>query len=755
MTVTDSKACTAPASITMTEPSTAVSVSLLTKNNVTCFGANNGGITVTGTGGVGALSYSKNGTTFQLSPTFSSLASGSYVITVKDANGCTASTSTITISTPTALSISSITKTNPGCFGTSTGSLQVASSGGTTPYQYSIDGVNYFSASTFGSLASGSYIITVRDANSCSVSSSVQVLTDPVALTVSATSVSESYAFANDGKINVTASGGTGTLAYSIDGTTFQSGATFTNLSGGPYTITVKDANNCIKTTAAVVASTPPPPSSITCSSGQALSVSVTNQTDPTCGLPNGSVQVTAVGGSGTFSFQWFDALANPSGNSATLQNVNSGTYNVRVTDPNNCVVGTSATLTTYQTTQFSIANIKSTLCNNSIDGAATLQITSGQAPYTQVWTSGETTTTATKLAAGQNTVTVTDANGCSVTKTFQVPTPPAISAVTETVINPVCVGGSDGSIQVIATGGTGALSYTWNGTAGSNAIQNVKAGTYTLIIKDGNNCQLTKSYSITDPAPFTINLGPDVTICPKATTQIGLTLPNATYQWSGPNGFNSTTGIVNVGTTGTYQLNLINAVGCQASDEVAINIADNLLKADFLMVSQAVVGDTIVVIDISWPIPEMVSWYVGDSATVFHADNDYALISYREPGTYRVGVKATMSGCTDEYYQHITVSKEKITKGGRESAEPAVSSFVVYPNPFEGKTNVGIALSEPGSATLKVYSLSTNLMIVTHQFDGEKNYEAELDLNGREAGVYIIVLQAGSTTKSVKVIKL
>src|SRR6185369_3413457 len=139
----------------------------------------------------------------------------------------------------------------------------------------------------------------------------------------------------------------------------------------------------------------------------------------------------------------------------------------------------------------------------------------------------------------------------------------------------------------------------------------------------------------------------------------------------------------------------------------------------------------------------------------VFHADNDYALISYNDPGTYRVGIKATLGGCANEYYQYITIDEKKKNKGGREASEAEIVTFVSYPNPFESKTNVRLELSEPGSASIKVYSLATNLLILSHQFNEEKNYNVELDFNGREAGVYIIVMQAANHTKSVKVIKL
>ncbi len=386
--------------------------------------------------------------------------------------------------------------------------------------------------------------------------------------------------------------------------------------------------------------------------------------------------------------------------------------------------------------------------------------MTSVQSPYSILWTSGETTAAATKLVAGQNTVTLIDANQCQVTKTFQVPSPLAINLISETIINPLCVGGI-GSIQVTATGGSGSFTYSWNRTTGSNNIQNVKAGSYNLSIKDGSGCSFAKTFTLSDPPPFTIDLGPDQTICPNTTTSIGLALPNATYVWSGPNNFTSTQGIVSVAAAGKYLVTVTNSDGCQASDDLTLSISNNLLKADFLTVSQAHVGDTLVLIDISWPIPDHIQWQLSDSATVIHADNDYALITFSQPGSYTVGsytvgVTASLGECENEYFQKIVIDdKPRGTTGGRVSGHADITSIAVYPNPFVGKTNVRIELSRSSEAVLKVYSMATNLLIMSQEFGDESVYEAELDFGGREAGLYIIVVQAGSKTKAVRVVKL
>src|SRR5205823_8889774 len=129
--------------------------------------------------------YPNDGATFGHSGTFDRLAAGSYTITVKDANGCT-TTHAVTITQPaSALGASISSQTNVACFGGSTGSVTVAGSGGTSPYTFSKDGTTFGNSGTFGSLAAGSYTITVKDANGCST-------TQPITITQPASAVGSS-----------------------------------------------------------------------------------------------------------------------------------------------------------------------------------------------------------------------------------------------------------------------------------------------------------------------------------------------------------------------------------------------------------------------------------------------------------------------------------------------------------------------------------------------------------------------------------
>ncbi|MFH1319395.1 MAG: PKD domain-containing protein, partial [Bacteroidota bacterium] len=165
--VTDANGCTTTANITITQPSV-LSGSITSQTNILCNGGNNGSVTVSGVNGTPGYQYSLDGGPYQGSGTFPGLSAGSYTVTVMDAKSCTVDVP-VTITQPSAVTGSITSQTNVLCNGGSTGSVTVAGANGTPGYQYSLDGGPYLGSGTFSGLSAGSYTVTVRDANGCTV----------------------------------------------------------------------------------------------------------------------------------------------------------------------------------------------------------------------------------------------------------------------------------------------------------------------------------------------------------------------------------------------------------------------------------------------------------------------------------------------------------------------------------------------------------------------------------------------------------
>jgi gliding motility-associated-like protein len=214
----------------------------VTPTNVSCNGGNNGSVNILFSSIALPLQYSLDGINYQSSNTFGGLSAGNYTAYFRDANNC-GGNQNFAISQPSVLTLV-VTKTDAVCDG-GNGRITITANGGTSAYQYSIDGTTYQSSNSF-IVPAGTYTAYVRDAANCIVSSSVTI-NQPAALTATTITGNASCNGGADGKITVTASGGTPGYQYSTNGTVFQASNIF-NVTQGTFTVTIKDANGCITT---------------------------------------------------------------------------------------------------------------------------------------------------------------------------------------------------------------------------------------------------------------------------------------------------------------------------------------------------------------------------------------------------------------------------------------------------------------------------------------------------------------------------
>ena len=235
VTVTDAHGCTTTATGAVTTPNGPVATDLA--SNATCFGTSTGSVNVTVTGGTAPITYSwSNGTT---TANLSGAAAGSYSLTISDANNCSFQVSA-TVGQPTALTLTGHS-TNLNCHGDNSGTINVATTGGTTPYTYVWTGVTSDTTS-LANLAAGAYDVMLTDSNGC-MDSLAFTITQPTAVTVTVGTTIASSAQASDGSAFAIAGGGTGSITYAWDNTSTHD--TITHLTTGTYCVTVTDANGC------------------------------------------------------------------------------------------------------------------------------------------------------------------------------------------------------------------------------------------------------------------------------------------------------------------------------------------------------------------------------------------------------------------------------------------------------------------------------------------------------------------------------
>ncbi len=320
ITVTDANACSASASVIVSEPS-ALLVTMNTPVNVNCNAGNTGSTSVNVSGGTPVYVY--NWSDGQTTASAINLVATNYSVTVTDANTCSASTS-VTITEPSALSITMNAPVNVNCNGDNSGSATVNTSGGTPVYTYAWS--NAQTTFTAINLTAGAFSVTVTDANSCSISASVTV-TEPPLLTVVAGTLTPPNCFgSSDGVVSIIASGGTPAYQYLWNTIPSQNTSTITGLSGGNYSVTVSDANNCTAT------------ENMNITEPSLLTVSI----DPTPFVEifsGGSTTLVATASSVVTNYQWSPSIGlNCSTCASTLASPATTTnYTVVVTNANNC----------------------------------------------------------------------------------------------------------------------------------------------------------------------------------------------------------------------------------------------------------------------------------------------------------------------------------------------------------------------------------------------------------------------------------
>jgi gliding motility-associated-like protein len=567
--VADQNGCTQTASFTITEP--APFTVAVTGVNENCFGGNTGSVTATVAGGTGPFDYAWTPGTTTLNSalttnTLSSQFAGTYDVTVTDANGCTA-TGSFTITEPPLL-VANAVETNITCFGLCNGSVTSTPTGGTPPYSYAwtpnSPPLTGQGTSTITNLCPNTYSVTVTDFLGCT-STQVVTITQPPQITLSVTKTDVQCNGACDGTASATVGGGTPgyTFLWAPGNPTGQGTANVTGLCPGTYTVTVSDANLCTRT------------QTITITQPNVLNATLT-ATSLLCNADcSTTITSTVSGGTPGYTFSWA-----PGGQTTpSITNQCAGTYTLTVTDANGCT--RVVTIVVSQPTPLVIIPSSTNVtCAGLCTGSATVIAGGGTPAYSYSWApTAQTTASISSLCAGTYTVTVEDANSCTMTSTVTITEPTLLLSNPSVVSDPLCSGNCNGSVTGAPSGGTPP--YTTNWLPGAYAgepgltITGLCAGTYTLVTTDANSCSSNQSVTITQPPPLSAPITGSTSSCNvcNGTATVSPTggTPPYTFVWSDPSA--QTTAVA----TGlcpnvTYTVTITDANGCTASGSVTIS---------------------------------------------------------------------------------------------------------------------------------------------------------------------------------------
>ena len=611
VTVTDSKGCTASGNSTITQPA----VLTLSKSGdilLLCNGAANGAGSFTAAGGTAPYTFTTlvNTAGATLTSAASSVAvtdagGGTITVRVTDAHNCTAE-STIIVTEPPALSLAS-TVTNVSCFGGNNGSIIISVTGGTAPYIYAWTASGGGSGITAGApnqggLTAGTYDLTVTDANGCNITGT-WTLTQPTALVVTATADDNLIGTCSSAQLTATVTGGVMPAGGYIYSWSPAAGLSATNISNPvatpasttTYTVTVTDANGCIKT-ASVTVDVAPVLTAVAFADDNLIGACPGSQTQ---------LHVNVNGGEAPYSFSWMPAagLSNAAIREPMAAPAATTTYTVTVTDANGCTATANVTVNVAPELDVT-ATVDDNLIGTCPTSVAHLSATptGGEGAYTYLWDNAGTLSSATSATPTAKpavtttyTVTVTDANGCTDQATIVVNVAPDLS-VTATADDlfigtcPSLVSYLDATVM----GGEPGYTYKWTPLTGLDD-SNIKTPTakpavtttYTVTVTDANGCTATSNITITVRPALTLTLAVDdsqIGTCPGSEAHITSTAgggePGYTYLWTPAAGLSSDTDpnpTAKPAVTTTYTLTVTDQNGCSISRDITVNVVSPL----------------------------------------------------------------------------------------------------------------------------------------------------------------------------------
>ncbi len=492
-----------------------------------------------------------------LSPTIYAFTS------LTDANGCvrtTGFTGGASVSIVPVITYNSVNFTDALCNGSGTGTITVNASGGNGGLTYSVDGgVTYQPSSIFTGLVAGTYNVFVKDNFGCIQPYGTPiVIGQPTDITQTLSSTDASCANVFDGTITVTASGGTPPYSYSLNGGPLQPGNVFTGIGAGNYVVGVYDDNNCEDTM------------SITIGNSYIISVSIDAQADVSCiGAADGSFTVHVNGGIPAYSYSINGVTYQPSG---TFTGLSAGTYIVIGRDAKGCTETVNVTIAPPTPIVVAIDSVDNVLCNGTATGNVYVSATGGTPGYTYSWSNGAVTEDITGVVAAVYNVTVTDSRGCFSTAAATVSEPLPLFLNIASYNDLLCAGDSSGAIDITANGGVPPYSYLWSNGEITEDIDELKLGTYTATVTDGNGCNVTITQVISEPTPLVVTaVGTDATCFGASNGSVDITVSGGTpaysYLWST---FETSEDINNL-SGGVYNVIVSDNNGCQQTQSVTI----------------------------------------------------------------------------------------------------------------------------------------------------------------------------------------
>ncbi|MBL3658575.1 T9SS type A sorting domain-containing protein [Fulvivirga sediminis] len=730
---------------------------LLSSTSLICKGDEDGSVTATIEGGTAPYyltwqdqykqTLHEDTMAVSASVDMQSLNAGLYYLLVKDDNGCSypRSGSPFSIDEPAMdfdLSYNQLQQAT--CFGSADGSITLQASGGwrNAAYKYGLTKVDMqYENRVFSQLEAGDYLFYAEDARGCVDSLTIQI-EDPDELSVRLASLNNVLCSgAAEGSFTLEAQGGVPPYQYSIDqGRTWLEEGVFTDLAAGDYEVIVSDSyGNCPLTKQVHIYS----PASLTI-----LPLAITSTE---CLEEDGTVRVDVSGGVPPYVYSWKKGDGIEISNDRDLLNAEAGRYQLSITDNNGCTKQEYFGIANTNAPEPVAINVDHVTCYGLSDGVIALELQSGNIA---TWPDGTQGIRKENLPEGSYLIQIENTEGCINFIEVDISAPKPFELLVDKR-EPSCYDGCDGSLEVSLQGGTPPYEFTWSGGVSGSGLYNLCAGVYQLDVVDANGCTFSEVITLEQPIPISPDLGGGSTVCEGQTVFLDAGYPGSDYSWifEGEQIGISQTLLADM--PGRYEVLVTDMNGCTGTAEYELEISNEVLSAEYLVLSEAVAGDTVVLVNVSYPEPTTSEWQIPEEVISMEKYGYHQQVIFPEPGTYTITLNTQLGGCEASMSKEIIVtgasgetSKEEFGKN-----DDSIKSFTVYPNPNSGKFTANVMLTEVQPIKLQFLRLQGQGEIAIEERDGAKEYDVPFEFDDLKPGVYFLILQSKDITKTLKII--
>ena len=670
--------------------------------NILCNGESTGSVDLTVNGGVEPYIY--NWSNESSSQDLSNLVAGNYSAIITDNVGCI-NTVDAQITEPPKFVASLESEKNILCFDQSTGNINIRVSGGVSPYNFAWS--NGSTTQNLANISAGDYNLVATDANNCTqqISTSIE---QPSKIEYTINRINNVLCYGdNGGEIDISIAGGVGPYSYLwSNGNTTQD---IEKAPAGNYGVEIKDANGCYHTMEATI--TQP----------TQLMLQIDALENILCnGELKGSIDIKVNGGVEPYAYSWSNGAT-----SEDIFGVSAGSYTVTVIDALGCMQTISANITQPPALQVRIADEKHLACFGDSNGAVFVDVIGGVQPYTFDWSNNTTAQNAENLVAGDYSVTIVDANGCSKQLSTTIVEPEKlVTSLTDTK-DVSCFDGSDGEVNITVNGGTTPYKYNWSNDSDLQDLNGIVSGNYSVGIMDANGCKDSiYSVMVNQPTFLDVQLTSVKNILSYGRNSGSIDVsadggvPPYNYSWS--NGSKSQD--LNDVPGGNYSVKVVDDNGCEQIVNAVINqpppLVVKLLSVDDILCYGDNLGNIKISVDGGAP-PYVYAWSNG------HSTQD---IENVPAGNYSVNV-------TD-------------ANGNKAALSTKIAQPTRITTQFDVIENLRCYNDQSGSISLTVTG-----GLAPYQYEWSTGQTTQ-DLSGLAAGNYTInITDASACTRSIETV--